>query len=113
MYTEEMLKTLPEEYKGEITQGFHHLSDQYRDRLEKEFLELEKEDKEEYDHRVIVKITCVKKQAKNLIRYIEAVSEVEKEVCEIHKIKYSGGFELIIGPISERRYFYLWDGIEI
>lgn len=42
MYTEEMLKTLPEEYKGEITQRFHHLSDQYRDRLEKEFFRIGK-----------------------------------------------------------------------
>lgn len=113
MYTLESLKELPEEYKGDITARFYKLSDQYRDQLEKEFNNLVKETKDEWDWRKIIEVGYHKKDAEKMLQDIDALNQSEKEICEIHRIRHTGHYVLIIGPVSARRSFKAWHGIEI
>lgn len=113
MYTIDGLKELPEEFKGDITARFYELSDQYWNRLEDEYNNLAKKDKDESDWRKIVEVGYHKKDAEKMLKDIDALADSEKEVCEIHRIKRTGNYILIVGPVSERRWFFAWHGIEI
>lgn len=113
MYTLETLKELPEEYRGDITKRFYELSDRYWDRLEKEFNNLTKKDKDEWDWRKIVEVGYHKSDAEKMLNNISALEIEEKEVCEVHRIRRTGHYVLIVGPVSERRSFEAWHGIEI
>lgn len=113
LYTEEVLMELPEEFKGFVTGRWNELVTEYDNRLDAEFERIKKIGGDDLDRLSIFQITTVKRQVKDLLDGIENALLHEKEICEIHRIKHSGDYVLLIGPISERRMLKAFHGIEI
>ena len=108
MITKEELENQEPINKGETTARWKELTRKYEERLDKANAALEKYDKLHIYHIEYTNQSLFE----NLWRF-EALSEKETEILEIYKIKYSGHYVVIIGPVSERRSFKVLNDIEI
>lgn len=107
--TKDYLESLREELIGEVNVRWEELLEQYRNRLDEEFDELNIDGNcDDEDKRKIWKITMQKGSVDENLKRIEKLTEEEKEVCEFHKLKYSRGYVLLIGPVSGSVVFKLF-----
>lgn len=106
--TKEELEKLEAVYKGDVSARWDELLEKYRHRLN-----LKNIDAEEEERLRIILIVYPKRTLFSDLEKFESLQENEKEVFEIYRIKYSGNFVIILGPISQRREFKVFSDIEI
>ena len=100
---------MEESYKSKATARWNTLLDAYRERLDK--LNLTAEDDDEKLRIMYMEFT--KPRMFSEMARFEKLSEKEKEVFEIYRIKYSGHYIVIFGPTTMRRTAKVFHDIDI
>lgn len=103
----EELESLKPVNKGRVTIQHNTLIDKYRQRLDSM-----NKDLEQIDQLAIIKFSYRKKEMLLDLEKYELLRPEEIEVLEFYKTT-AGGFEVILGPISERRTLQVFDNIGI
>ena len=108
MMTKEKLETLEAVYKGDTSVRWDELLEKYRRRLDLKNIGVEEEERLR-----IILMDYPKRTLFSDLEKFELLQENEKEVFEVYRIKHSGNFVVILGPISQRREFKVFHNIEI